>query len=214
MKPSQRATKGATERRPLLETVPVSVPHPRYSSPRSRAISRAATLFVSGGLVYLGLSVFFFPSLPLPSFGATAVASLQNARAHEGRMPLDMLEELMLLTPQEEMARKHSKYYTSGPHLGGKNYSQALWTQARWLEYGIPEVEIETYEIYANYPKGHRLALLKEKRKEDDKGLLGSETIEGTNYELVYEAGLEEEVLEADPTTGLKDRIPTFHGYR
>lgn len=30
---------------------------------------------------------------------------------------------------------------------------------------------------------------------------------------MEFEATLEEEVLEDDPTTGLKDRIPAFHGY-
>ena len=28
-----------------------------------------------------------------------------------------------------------------------------------------------------------------------------------------YECSLEEDILDADPTTGLIDRIPTFHGY-
>ena len=210
MKSSHHPKNGAVERQPLLATVPISAPRTRYPSARSRTISRALTIVLGGSLVYLGLSLFFFPSLP--PFGADSIASLQNARAHEGRMPLEMLEELMLLTPQEDMVRKHAQYYTSGPHLGGKNYSQALWTQARWIEYGIPEVEIVTYEIYVNYPKGHRLALLKEKK--DEKEVQKRETISGTDYELLYEAGLEEEVLEEDPTTGLDDRIPTFHGYR
>jgi len=48
--------------------------------------------------------------------------------------------------------------------------------------------------VYINYPLDHRLALL-----EDGK--------------VSFEATLEEDVLEEDPTTGLEDRIPTFHGY-
>lgn len=212
MKPSRRPRKRVAERQPLLSTVPLSAAPTRYPSTRSRTLRRGVTVLLSIGLSYLFLSLLF-PSLPPFGVHSTAfIKSQQNARAHSSRMPLAMLEELMLLTPREEMARKHSQYYTSGPHLGGKNYSQALWTQARWIEYGIPEVEIVTYEIYANYPRGHRLGLLRE--VEDGKEVQKREIIDGTHYELMYEAGLEEEVLEDDPTTGLEDRIPTFHGYR
>lgn len=60
------------------------------------------------------------------------------------------------------------------------------------------------YETYINYPVDHRLALLeKSKSKSED-----SDT-----WKVSFEATLEEDVLEEDPTTGLEDRIPTFHGY-
>lgn len=32
-------------------------------------------------------------------------------------------------------------------------------------------------------------------------------------WETLFEASLEEDVIDEDPTTGLEDRIPTFHGY-
>ena len=51
-----------------------------------------------------------------------------------------------------------------------------------------------SYDVYLNYPLDHRLALL-------------------DNGEVAFEATLEEDVLEEDPTSGLEDRIPTFHGY-
>ena len=48
--------------------------------------------------------------------------------------------------------------------------------------------------MYLNYPLDHRLALLED-------------------GEVKFEASLEEDILSEDPTTGLPDRIPTFHGY-
>ncbi|KAA8911848.1 glutamate carboxypeptidase [Sphaerosporella brunnea] len=159
--------------------------------PSVQARSSRAALVLGGCLSYLALSLFLFPSWP-------PFRNCKHSKWHRERMPLSMLEEIMMLTPQEEEARKHSDYYTSGPHLGGKNFSQAMWTKERWEEYGIPEVEIVSYDIYTNYPKSHRLGLLKAK---------------GDDYKLLYEASLEEPALEEDPTTALKDRIPTFHGY-
>lgn len=107
------------------------------------------------------------------------------------------LQEIMLSTPKEDQARAWSKYYTSGQHLAGKNLSQALWTRDRWQENGIKS-DVVSYDIYINYPAGHRLALLRQ-RKHDQK--------------IEYECSLEEDVLEDDPTTNLTDRVPTFHGY-
>lgn len=48
--------------------------------------------------------------------------------------------------------------------------------------------------MYLNYPVDARLALLED-------------------GEVKFEASLEEDVLLEDSTTGLSDRIPTFHGY-
>lgn len=106
----------------------------------------------------------------------------------------DELKKILLETPDPEQARESSHYYAAGPHLCGKNLSQAEWTRDKWLEYGIQKAGIVTYEVYLNYPLDHGLALLKD----------GS---------VVYEATLEEDALEEDPTSGLADRIPTFHGY-
>ncbi|KAI9883439.1 MAG: hypothetical protein M1823_004793 [Watsoniomyces obsoletus] len=112
------------------------------------------------------------------------------------------LEKLLLSTPLEERLRNWSAYYTSGPHLAGKNLSQALWTRDRWKEYGIDDTSIVSYDVYLNYPAGHRLALL-EKNSSSSRH----------TWDVTYEARLEEDVLEEDHTSGLSDRIPTFHGY-
>jgi N-acetylated-alpha-linked acidic dipeptidase len=103
------------------------------------------------------------------------------------------LKDILLKTPSAEKAREWSQYYTAGPHLAGKNLSQAEWTRDRWEEWGVKS-HITAYNVYINYPVDHRLALLK-------------------GGKIDFEATLEEDVLEDDPTTGLEDRVPVFHGY-
>ncbi|KAI5282460.1 hypothetical protein KEM54_002750, partial [Ascosphaera aggregata] len=105
------------------------------------------------------------------------------------------LKNVLLETPDNQKVRKWSRYYASGPHLTGRNISQAVWTQQKWQEWGL-DTEIVSYDVYLNYPRGHRLALL-----DSSAGI------------VTYEASLEEDVLEEDVTSGLEDRIPTFHGY-
>ena len=95
------------------------------------------------------------------------------------------------------MARQNSQYYTAGPHLAGKNLSQAVWTRDRWEQFGVKS-DIVAYDVYINYPVDHRLALLEVGKKKT---------------KVKYECSLEEDVLSEDQTTGLPDRIPTFHGY-
>ena len=101
------------------------------------------------------------------------------------------LKDIILDTPDPEQARLWSKYYTSGPHLAGKNLSQALWTRERWEEMGVKS-EIVTYETYLSYPVDHRLALL-------------------DGEKVKYECSLTEDILDDDPT--VNPAIPTFHGY-
>lgn len=96
-------------------------------------------------------------------------------------------------TPDASKAREWSEYYTAGPHLTGKNLSQAEWTRDRWQEWGLKS-DVVSYDVYLNYPLDHRLALL-----EDGK--------------VRFEATLEEDVLPEDSTSGLEDRVPVFHGY-
>ncbi|CUS07819.1 unnamed protein product [Tuber aestivum] len=86
-----------------------------------------------------------------------------------------------------------SYYYTHGNHLAGTNKSMAEWTRDKWIENGIPSHLVE-YEVYLNYPLSHSLSL----------------TIDGGER---FVAGLEEDVLPEDPTTGASDRVPTFHGH-
>jgi N-acetylated-alpha-linked acidic dipeptidase len=68
----------------------------------------------------------------------------------------------------------------------------------KWKEFGVEDTSLAAYDIYINYPVDHRLALL---NQSDGK------------TEVTFEATLEEDVLEEDPTSGLPDRVPVFHGY-
>jgi N-acetylated-alpha-linked acidic dipeptidase len=124
-----------------------------------------------------------------------------------GGLKYEELLDILSATPEEEKAREWSKYYTSGPHLAGKNLSMAEWTRDRWQEWGVLQTEIVPYDVYINYPLGHRLAFLE--KENDAKG----EDPSLAAWKVKYEAGLEEDVLKDDPTTGRKDRIMTFHGY-
>ncbi|KAF2795718.1 Zn-dependent exopeptidase [Melanomma pulvis-pyrius CBS 109.77] len=121
------------------------------------------------------------------------------------------LQAILSETPDADKAREWSQYYTSGPHLAGKNLSQAIWTKEKWQEFGIENSLIVDYDIYVNYPQGHRLALLEKTKKtrREDAAEVGNEE----SWEIAFEASLEEDVLEEDSTSGLVDRIPTFHGY-
>jgi len=114
----------------------------------------------------------------------------------------EQLRQLLLDTPSSGKAEEWSRYYTAGPHLAGKNYSQALWTKEKWEEFGVKS-EIISYDVYINYPVDHRVALLKKQEEGDD----------ASSWKVSFEASLTEDVIDEDPTSGLEDRVPTFHGY-
>ena len=120
------------------------------------------------------------------------------------------LQEILLTTPKEEKAREWSQYYTSGPHLAGRNLSQAVWTRERWQEFGVQDSSLVTYDVFLNYPLGHRLALLENKVNGTRDH---NETAANKNYVVKYECSLEEDILDEDETSGLEGRVPTFHGY-
>jgi N-acetylated-alpha-linked acidic dipeptidase len=60
-----------------------------------------------------------------------------------------------------------------------------------------------SYDVYINYPVDHRLALLRKVEEGDS----------ASSWKVSFEASLKEDVIDKDPTSGLDDRIPTFHGY-
>lgn len=121
----------------------------------------------------------------------------------------DEVQRTLLETPKEDEARKWSEYYTSGPHLAGKNLSQALWTRSLWQEFGVKDTSIASYDVFLNYPRGHQLTLY----EKSSNGSSANPKQSATSWHVKFNASLEEDVLEEDSTTGLKDRIPTFHGY-
>jgi N-acetylated-alpha-linked acidic dipeptidase len=128
------------------------------------------------------------------------VVSVQDTPSKIG---YDDLLAILGSTPNQTMARKWSQYYTAGPHLAGKNLTQANHTQDLWDEFGIPHTEIVPYEVFLNYPVAHSLTLLEQSTKKKTKG----------DWTVKFSASLLEDVLDEDDTSGLDDRIPTFHGY-
>lgn len=160
---------------------------PRYA--RRRATLR---LLVAGSC-FFWLLLLLSPSNP-PHARHTGIACPSRAWPEVNGLSLADLQKTILETPDEDKLREWSSYYTAGPHLAGKNLSQAEWTRDRWMEFGVQDVQIVPYEVYINYPKDHKLSLL----------------VDG---EVKFQAKLEEDVLEGDDTTGLPDRVPTFHGY-
>lgn len=192
------------ERQPLLATVPLSAPRPRY--PRRRLFARIVAILLGSWLALTVVCLLFTRDCLGFQLATDLLAGVQQWQSQ--RIPLEMLEEIMQLTPDAAHAREHSRYYTSGPHLGGKNLSQALWTQQLWQSYGI-DAQIVAYDIFVNYPKGHRLGLYKAKPSNTSRPAIATK-----EYDLLFEASLEEDALgDQDPTTSLQDRIPTFHGY-
>lgn len=188
----------ANERTPLIQTVEVR-PHVRDRYPHHRlrfwCTTILSTIVLVGGFVALLLFNFDWKSdKDLPTFDTNAHSSkIAEAWARRTSLDYEDLQAILLETPDAEKAREWSEYYTSGPHLAGKNLTQALWTKDRWQEFGI-ESTIVDYDVYINYPKGHRLALL-----EKDS--------------VKFEARLEESVLKEDKASQLADRVPIFHGY-
>lgn len=192
-----------TEETPLLTTVIVVPPRERYSHNYVRRFCTAALGFTLLVIVIL----FLIPShwlpgnhheaewspfrLPSPNYPSRTWPS-SNGLSYED------LQKILLETPAEEKAKEWSQYYTAGPHLAGKNLSQAEWTRDRWEEFGVAS-SIVDYDVYINYPVSNRLALLKAYTDGSSK--------------VTYECSMEEDVLEEDPTSGLENRIPTFHGY-
>lgn len=183
------------ERTPLISTVTVTPRRRRYPHTTLR---RFCTVALGSSILALVIC-FLLPFAILPR-GHDSLSSylpwsqpFSRAWPRSTGITFQELQALLFATPNEEKARAWSEYYTAGPHLAGKNLSQAIWTREKWEEFGIKS-EIVAYDVYINYPLSHRLALLK-----GDK--------------VKYECSLEEEAIDDDPTTSLKDRIPTFHGY-
>ncbi len=207
----------AGERTPLLQTVVIAPQRQRYTH---NTIRRFCTVALVSALVVISI-LFLLPTewLPRGREGISAYVPGKSPYPHsawpqsEGLLYKE-LQEILQTTPQEDRAREWSQYYTAGPHLAGKNLSQALWTRERWQEFGVQDSSIVSYDVYINYPAGHRLALLE--RGSKSKGNMGKRTAEAdsvSEYKVKYECSMTEDVLDEDPTSGLDNRIPTFHGY-
>ncbi|KAI0890933.1 Zn-dependent exopeptidase [Annulohypoxylon nitens] len=190
-----RDEKMPNEHTPLITTVTVGEVRRRYPH---QTLRRFCTLALSSSLIALFITFLITVVFAPPHTGH------RGWPGHDHKhVSFEELQKILLDTPSSDKASEWSKYYTAGAHLAGKNLSQAEWTRDRWTEWGIKS-EVVAYETYLNYPVDHRLALL-EKSKSDS-------TDAGT-WKVSFEATLEEDVLDEDPTTQLDESIPTFHGY-
>lgn len=207
------------EQTPLIQTVIVTPSRERYSH---SAIRRFCTAALSFTLVVV-IVLFLVPARWLPgnhsesewspNHSAWSSYSPHASWPETTGLSFERLEAILLNTPKENKAQEWSQYYTAGPHLAGKNLSQALWTRDKWQEFGIKS-EVVSYDTYINYPLNHRLALLEETRNDMDESHESNIKLKQKHeYKLLYECSMKEDVLEEDPTSGLHDRIPTFHGY-
>ena len=215
-----------TEHTPLITTVLVAPSRPRYSH---STIRRFCSLALGTTLVVV-IILFLVPARYLPGNNTESEWTRNNRASYlpwyspyENKgLSYNELTKVLLETPKPEKAREWQKYYTAGPHLAGKNLSQAEWTRDRWEGFGVKS-DIVDYDTYINYPLGHRLALLERAGEEktaiaDGKEgpVVATRKNKGNNqggYKVKYECSLEEDVLPEDPTTGLDNRVPTFHGY-
>ncbi|KAH8646487.1 N-acetylated-alpha-linked acidic dipeptidase-like protein 2 [Tricladium varicosporioides] len=199
------------ERTPLITTVQVAPRRHRY---QHSVVRRFCTIALGSSLVAL-VVLFLLPVALIPrhhhNWGHPP-SSPHPPNQTPNAITFAELQDILISTPEEEKAQEWSKYYTSGPHLAGKNYSQVLWTQERWQEFGI-KADIVAYDVYINYPQGHRLALYEKTEKKSEVAEKRDVGSAEETWKVKFEASLEEDVLEEDTTTGLEDRIPTFHGY-
>lgn len=105
-----------SEHTPLIATVEVgAAPRRRYSHHVAR---RFFTLVFSSILFWFFL--FFIASftfLPRPS-------SWPGCGHGRSKVDYKQLRQLLLDTPSSNKAEEWQRYYTAGPHLAGKNYSQ------------------------------------------------------------------------------------------
>ncbi|KAI2616006.1 Zn-dependent exopeptidase [Hypoxylon sp. NC1633] len=185
----------ATESTPLITTVTVGPVRRRYPH---QTLRRFCSVALGSSLIALFITFLITVVLAPPR------NTHHDWPGHSGKhLSYEQLQSILLDTPSSSKATEWSKYYTAGSHLAGKNLSQAEFTRDRWNEWGVKS-DIVAYETYLNYPVDHRLALL-EKTKSDSPN--------PGAWKVAFEATLEEEALEEDPTTHLEESVPTFHGY-
>ncbi|EGX89669.1 glutamate carboxypeptidase [Cordyceps militaris CM01] len=88
------------------------------------------------------------------------------------------LHQTLLSVPSPDRAREWSAYYTNSSHLAGQGWEQAQWTESKWKEFGIPDVQIASYDADLPVPRAEnqRVALL-----QGDKVLYEAPLVDNTN---------------------------------
>lgn len=108
-----------SESTPLITTVRPAPSRQRYSHHTVRrffTIASASVLVL--GFFFFAISAFVIEPLHFHHPKGTNKAT---------SIPYEQLKEILLETPSPDHAREWSRYYTAGPHLAGKNYSQVCY---------------------------------------------------------------------------------------
>lgn len=184
----------ANERTPLIQVVHTAPPRRRYPHQTCR---RFFTIASSAILIYAFASFAFHAFFIWPLEHRHGKHGHYTAR-RKGLSPEDV-QSILFDTPSPEQAEEWSRYYTSGVHLAGTNYSQAEWTKDRWEEWGVKS-EIVSYDVYLNYPVDASVSVLEKPKNASD-------------WKVAFKASLEEDIIKEDPTSSVANRVPTFHGY-
>lgn len=148
--------------------------------------TRFLSFVVLGSVFLIAFNFLFFPRTSLRR---------DLFRLHSVYLPDSEVERILFDSIKKSDLRKFAHDYTQTPHLAGEGLDLVDLTVGKFEEYGLDTKTVEYY-TYLNYPLEHALKLVDPK-----------------NNTILYEATLEEDVLEQDETTGLSNRTPTFHGY-
>lgn len=107
------------ETTPLISTIRVGSPPPRY---RHGVLRRFCTIALTSTLVYIFISFIVLLIIDVPEHNGAGdgwpLSRSSDPVSHH------QLRELLLRTPSAESAEEWSRYYTSGDHVAGRNYSQ------------------------------------------------------------------------------------------
>lgn len=118
------------ESTPLLATVQVGRQRRRYPH---NVLRRFCTIALSSILIWFLISFFItiivHPTPPhYPGHGHHDHDRWRWPGYRDRKLTYEQLKEVLLETPSSEKAEEWSRYYTSGAHLAGQNYSQVLNT--------------------------------------------------------------------------------------
>lgn len=115
----------ASESTPLIQTVVVAPPRRRYPHQTCRRFfTIACSCILIGGFVTFAVhALLLWPRhahFPHHHHGHHSATPLAGG----SKFTKDDLEKLLLETPSPDLAEEWSRYYTSGAHLAGQNFSQ------------------------------------------------------------------------------------------
>lgn len=109
------------------------------------------------------------------------------------------VEEAFLNVPSPKSTKQNLRFITSRPHVAGTKGDavMASFVREKFVEAGIPKVDIFQLDAYLNYPRNPPIV----------------ELLDPHGSKLLFKASLSEEVLDFDSTSDTPWRNHTFHGY-